>query len=332
LIGVLGLNGKFHIILKERDLTRLGEGGLVRNRLTRASMRRALEVLRRYAAIMRRCGVDHVEAVATSAVREAANGRAFIRQVRRQLKLPLRMISGRQEARLIYLGVLASRPFRRTALIVTIGGGSAQVMCGDGGRLRYVASVPLGGARLAQRFIRHDPARPGELAALAAYVQRTWQPVARALRRHRRHEALGTSATIYQLCMAARFLVSRRRLKDKTRLSIALSALRHLTVRLARSARPERIQLEGLDPRREDLALPTAVTLLGWMEACGVKRLRAVAGSLREGLILDYLIRHHQGRTKRIEHPLVEFFSANGIMDVSLLRRPKRWGLAASKA
>jgi exopolyphosphatase/guanosine-5'-triphosphate,3'-diphosphate pyrophosphatase len=195
-----------------------------------------------------------------------------------------------------------------------------------------VTSVPLGGARLAQRFIRHDPARPGEVAALAAYVQRTWQPVARTLRRHRWHEALGTSATIYQLCMAARFLISHRRIKDKTRLTITLPALRRLAVRLARSTRLERIQLEGLDPRREDLALSTAITLLGWMKACGVRRLRVVPGSLREGLILDYLIRHHQGRTKRIEHPPAEFFSANGIMEVSLLRRPRRWGLAASKA
>ncbi len=104
LVGIIGLNGRFHVILKERDLTRIGEGGLAQGRLTPRAMRRAKDVLRRYAVILKRCQVDHVEAVATSAVREAKNGRAFVRQVRRQLKLPLRIIGGREEARLIYLG------------------------------------------------------------------------------------------------------------------------------------------------------------------------------------------------------------------------------------
>jgi exopolyphosphatase/guanosine-5'-triphosphate,3'-diphosphate pyrophosphatase len=319
LIGLLGLHGQFHVIVKERDLTRLGENGLATGRLTPTAMRRGLGVLQRYAETLRRCGVEQVEAVATSAVRGATNGRQFVRRVRQRVGVPLRVISGREEARLIYLGVLRAQRIRRPAMIVTIGGGSAQVIQGDGMRLRYATSVPLGGARLAQQFIRHDPPRPEEVEALQRAVRRAWAPIARAVRRHRWHHVLGCSATIEQLMMAAHLRRYRRPPHGPQRLSIDRGALRRLVGWLATSTAEARIQLPGLDPRREDLALTTAVTLLAWMELCGVSRLRYAPGSIREGLVIDYVIRHHQ-RVRRIEDPLAGLFGPNGMPDL-----PRSW-------
>ena len=307
LIGILGLNGRFHVLLKERDLTRLGEGGLARGELTRAAIHRAMEVLARYTAILKRLGVDHVEAVATSAVREASNGHRFVRLARTRLGLPLRIISGREEARLIALGVLHARRARRPVLIVTIGGGSAQVVHGDGAHLGYLASVLLGGARLAQQFIHHDPPQPAEVEALRRAVRKGLAPVIRALRRCRWREALGSSATISQLMMAAYLETHRRPPTEKHRLSISRRTLRRLVEWLSTSTAAERIRLPGVDPRREDLMLPTGIALLAWMEGCGVSRLRFAPGSLREGLVVDYLIRHHQ-RVQRIDNPLTELF------------------------
>ena len=337
LIGILGLNGKFHVILKERDLTRLGEGGLAKGKLTGRAMRRALEVLGRYAATIRRCHVDRVEAVATSAVRGSANQRSFIRRVRAKTTLPLRVISGREEARLIYLGVIAAHHVRRPAAIVTIGGGSAQVIHGNGARPGYVSSVLLGGARLAQQFIRHDPPRPDEVAALTRHARRVWAPVVRAMRRHHWKKTLGSSATIQQLMTAAHLLTHRRHAPEKHRLSISRRSLAQLVRWLATSTAQERMQLPGLDPRREDLALPTGVALLAWMEGCGVARIFYAPGSLREGLVIDYLIRHHQ-RRRVIEHPLAELFNTNGD-EMTVLRRPraldrrgrKRWDALRSR-
>ncbi len=335
LIGVLGLNGKLHVILKERDLTRLGEGGLAKGRLTGGSMRRATEVLRRYAAVLRRCGVDHVEAVATSAVREAANGRAFVRDIRRRLGLPLRVITGREEARLIYLGVLQEHRFAQPTVIISIGGGSTQVICGDGRRARYLVSVQLGGARLAQRFIRHDPPRTEEVEALGAQVQRTWAPVVRALRRHRRQQVLGSSATIYQLSLAAYLHQHRQPPKTKQQLQLSQHALRRLVERLAGATALQRMQMPGVDPRREDILLPTGITLLALMQACGMRHVRYAPGSLREGLVMDYLIKHHQRLGRPIAGPLTELFGVHG-QDLSLpwrkrmLRRLQRAQKAAS--
>lgn len=314
LVGVCGLNGRFHVILKERDLTRLGEGGLAKAKLTRDAMDRTMGVLRRYAEIMKQCRVEHVEAVATSAVRDAANGRKFVNDVRRRLKLPLRVVSGKEEARLIHLGVLQAHRFRRPTLIVTVGGGSAQTILADRLSAKYLSSVPLGGQRLAQAFIRHDPALPEEIEKLTRHVRKKWRPVAEALRRRKWSLAVATSATLKQLMMAAYFQRNDKPPKKKKPLSISRKALEDLVEWLAASNSEARIQMDGVDPRREDLLLPAGIALLEWMEACGVGTLHYAPGSLREGLVVDYWVGHYR-RMVQVGNPFVELFSANGSDD-----------------
>ena len=298
LIGILGLDGAFHVLLKERELVRIGDGGLVRHRLTATAMRRAASVLRRYARLLKELNVSRVEAVATSAVRDARNGEDFVRYIRRRLGVPLRIISGKEEARLIHLGIMRSRRTLGPVAIVTIGGGSAQVIVGDAARARYLASVPLGGARLAQQFIRHDPPTSEELASLHRYVKRVWAPMLRAMRRHRWRVALGSSATIYQLMVATRWMRGGRLPDKKHQLSVTRTALRGFIRQVAGSTAAARRRLPGLDPKRQDLALPTAVALLAWMEGAGVTRLACAPGSLRERLIRDYMMRLHAARAR----------------------------------
>ena len=290
LLGVLGLNGVFHVVLKKRDLARLGDGGLVRNRLTEKAMRRSLRILRDYGELLRRCDADHVEAVATSAVRDASNGARFVEQARR-LGVPLRVISGREEARLIYDGVVRAHHLHGSSLIITIGGGSAQVIHGTDRRADYITSLPLGGARLGQRFIRYDPSHPEEVKALSAYVDNAWTPVARALRGRRWKQAIVSSATVYQLMVAAHRLRHPQADDKPSRLSLTQPALRRWVEWLSHSTAKQRAGLDGIDPKRQDVLLPTAVALLSWMERCGVSTVAHRSGSLREGLIFDYLAR-----------------------------------------
>ncbi|MBI3320765.1 MAG: hypothetical protein HYZ91_00680 [Candidatus Omnitrophica bacterium] len=287
-IGALGRRGRLRVHRHWHELARLGEAGLADGRLTRAAMRRAMGVLQRYAALVMRSRADHVEAVATSAVREARNGRAFVARVRSRLGLPLRVISGLEEARLIARGVLQTRFRVGATLIVTIGGGSAQVIHADREHVRYRASAPLGSARLAQRFIRHDPPRPDELKRLAQQVRRVWAPAVRSARRIRWRWVLGSSAMIEQLMRAAASASHRNPSRNSHRLSLTQPSLRRLLQRLATSTAAMRRRLPGLDPKRENLALPTAMVLLIWMEGCGIQRIRFASGSLREGLAAEW--------------------------------------------
>ena len=273
-------NGSWRALRTHHALARLGDGGLRRRRLTAAAMRRALIVLTRYRRLLRRVHADRIEAVATSAVRDAENGAAFVRQVRTRCGFPLRIVSGREEARLIYQGVAGLNRLRRATLVLTIGGGSAQVAIGTGGQVRYARSIPLGSARLAQRFIHHDPALPQELDRLRRYVARRWAPVMRAIRRVRWRRAVGSSAMIAQVMHAAR---GRRR-----SVSVTPPALRRLILRLSASTAHKRRRLPGIDARRQELLLPTSVALLAWMDAGRGRSLRFAPGSLREGLLMAY--------------------------------------------
>ena len=285
-------DGRHHVLLHQRELPRLGGGGLVDNRLAPAAMKRALIILRRYARLLQRWQVDHVEAVATSAAREAANGAAFVRRVRREIGIPLRIISGRDEARLIYQGVQLVHRFRRPTLIVSIGGGSIQVKVGDGGHPAYLVSVPLGGARLAQRFIHHDPPLAEEAAAMEMHARRVWAPVVRALRHHQWDQAWGSSATIDQLSLAAYLRSHRRPPTARQARWLTQPSLHRFITLVASCTAAQRKRLPGIDPRREDMVLPTAVALLTLMEGCAIRRLRYAPGSLREGLIFDALHSH----------------------------------------
>ncbi len=290
-IGRVTPGGGFRVLVRKRGLVRLGEGGLRNNVLTAQAMRRAEAVLRRYAALLAQRGVDRLEAVATSAVRQADNGRRFVARIRERLGLSLRIISGREEARLIALGVWRAVGFQQRAVMIAIGGGSAQVMCGSRARLMYAASVPLGAARLTERFIRHDPAQGSEVAALTAFLRRAWAPVARAVRRRRWERAFGSSAGIGFLAAA-----SIPGARDGARAALLTQArLRRLAGWLAGSTAGERRRVRGFDPGRQDVMLAAALTLLTWMDACGVTRLASVPGSLRDGLVVDYLRGRQRG-------------------------------------
>ena len=292
LIAGLGQAGRFRILGSAHDLVRLGEGGFARGVLPAAGMRRAEAALRRYASLMRRHQVNHIEAVATSAVRDARNGSTFLRRIRARLGIPLRCISARHEARLIYAGARQANRLRGKTLMIAVGGGSAQVMVGDGPALRYAASVTLGATRLAERFIRHDPPRPAEVTRLEAHVRRAWAPVARAARRRRWSQALGSSAMIGHLARAIAAHSARRRPAASLSATISRSKLRRLVQWLSAStASQRRCALAGVDSGRRHLLLAAGMVLLGWMELCGVSTLRCVPGSLREGLIAEWLAR-----------------------------------------
>lgn len=276
------------VMRHDRQLTRLGAGGLTANRLTTAAMRRTMRVLRRYAATLARAQADRIEVVATSAVRDARNGSAFVRQVRAQAGLPLRIISGREEARLIYRGVMQTRRLRAPVVLVTIGGGSAQVVLGEGAHVRYAASVPLGASRLMQRFIHHDPPAPDEVEALTRQAIRVWRPVIRAVRRSRWHTVLGSSAMLEQVMAAAHVRAHGRPPQWGTPMTVTRRSLQRVISWLFTSTARERRALAGVDPKREGLLLPTALTLQAWMAGCGISTVRYATGSLREGLIAQY--------------------------------------------
>ena len=144
----------FEVIDREKDMIRLGTGGLDGRRLADARVDAAVHTLSKFLRIAAARGVDEIVATATSAVREARNGADFVARVRHDLGLHVRVISGAEESRLIHLAVayavdLGSRP----AIVVDIGGGSTEIVVGTAERIQHARSFKLGVIRLTERFV-----------------------------------------------------------------------------------------------------------------------------------------------------------------------------------
>src|SRR4030095_5470476 len=148
----------FEVIDREKDMVRLGTGGLGGRKLADTSMAAATQTLSKFTRIAASHGVDEIIAVATSAVREAVNGADFVAALRHDLGLEVHVISGAEEARLIHLAAAYAADIgRKTAVVVDIGGGSTEITIGTAERMRAGRSFKLGTIRLTERVVKSDP-------------------------------------------------------------------------------------------------------------------------------------------------------------------------------
>ncbi|HYX92987.1 MAG TPA: Ppx/GppA family phosphatase, partial [Myxococcaceae bacterium] len=180
---------------QERSQIRPGEGTFTSGAMPRAVVDRLLATMRRYGALCRRYRA-RVRAVATSAVREAKNRPEIVRRIREESGLELEVVSGREEARLICLGVLHDRPASARSLVVDIGGGSTEVASAVGDRPTHLWSVALGAVRVTEEFGSSGRVGPRKLSLMRSYAA---EILARGVPRSsvpRFRQALGSSGTI----------------------------------------------------------------------------------------------------------------------------------------
>src|SRR6516164_8915032 len=165
-------NHSYTVLAEQKETIRLGEGEFRRNTLQPEAMRRAGLVCARFAEIARSRGAAQVLVVATSATREAENRAAFVRHLRRVAGIDVRVISGKEEARLIYLGVASGANIGgRQTLFIDVGGGSTEVIVGDQQQYRFLDSLKLGAIRLSSMFFRDGASAP-VTASRYARIQR----------------------------------------------------------------------------------------------------------------------------------------------------------------
>jgi exopolyphosphatase/guanosine-5'-triphosphate,3'-diphosphate pyrophosphatase len=163
--------GRLGEIVRETRITRLGEGVDERRRLLPAPIARVRNVLTDYRREAERLGAERTLAIATSAVRDADNGEAFLGEVEWSYGFETRLLSGHEEAQLTYRGITSGRAIGRETLIVDIGGGSTELVAGGPDGLTFHDSLDVGCVRLTERFLPGDPPSEEELDACAAAVR-----------------------------------------------------------------------------------------------------------------------------------------------------------------
>jgi exopolyphosphatase/guanosine-5'-triphosphate,3'-diphosphate pyrophosphatase len=200
LIAEIGRDMSFEIVGRAKDMTRLGDGTLKTGFISREKIERAVGVIKQFAQLARNRGVPRVFGVATAAVREASNGGEFLDRVQRECGIKVRTVTGDEEGRLIYLAV---RHFMqlggRTAFIIDIGGGSAELIAGNEKELTFNRSHKLGGARLKDLFITKCPVPKSDHQRIHRHIVESLAPSLEELRALPIEEVIGTSGTIINL-------------------------------------------------------------------------------------------------------------------------------------
>jgi exopolyphosphatase / guanosine-5'-triphosphate,3'-diphosphate pyrophosphatase len=285
---IADVDGSIEERVRESIVTRLGEGVEATGRLGEEPQRRVFAALERYAAAIRELGCDASAAVMTSAVRDAANGAEFSATVRHRYGLDGRTLSGDEEAAFTYAGATAARaPDDPTELVVIdIGGGSTELVCGAGGRLGFHVSAQIGVVRHSERHIHSDPPAREELAALAADVDRGIAAVVPEDVRTRAQAAVAVAGTATSCAAIDLELEPYDTNKIEGRV-LSRERLGELLERLAALPLEERRKVRGLNPDRAPTIVAGVIVLSRVLDAFGLSEVEVSDRDILWGVALD---------------------------------------------
>jgi len=285
----------FEVLAHEKEMLRIGDTVLPSRRISQRTMREIVELLRKFRLMAEQLKVDKLIGIATSAVREATNGGELIDRLEREAGVTVRIVTGREEGRLIYLAVRHFIDLRdRKACIVDIGGGSVECMVASAERLEFVESLRLGTARLRGRFIEHDPIGREERERLLAHISRTLDPVCEQARRDGPQIMVGTSGVVGHLVGVAHHRRTGALPEAFNSVTVQRKELEELRDWLETSTEAQRQKLPGVEARRQDLLLPAAYVLCRLMERMELSELIYCTGSIREGILYNYINRNRK--------------------------------------
>ncbi len=278
--------GHLDVLADARVALRLMRDIDTSGRLSRAALLRTIQTLQAFATVARRQGARSVTVVATSAVRDAANRESFVGEAERRTGLAIAVLSGEDEARLALVGAVSALPADAGA-VVDLGGGSMEVAAFARRRFRAGITLPLGALRLGDAFLRHDPPRTDEVAALRDHVRSTLSAVditdlAAA------ESLVGTGGTIRALAKAARgrgpVAVNRLHGYQLRRRDVTA-----LVERLARLPSARRTSVSGISSTRAESVLSGALVVDVLMELAGADSILVSGYGVRQGVVLDQM-------------------------------------------
>jgi exopolyphosphatase / guanosine-5'-triphosphate,3'-diphosphate pyrophosphatase len=286
----------FTVISRQKEVARLGEGEFVEQALQMEAMQRAAQICRQFAELARSRHAQEIIAVATSATREAANQAEFVQLVKETAGFDLHVVSGKEEARLIYLGV--SRGIKLDSaktLFIDIGGGSTETIVGDQTSYDFLETHRLGAIRLASLFFLPDESGPIDAIRyelIKNYVRNATVRTIQHLKEYPLRLVVGSSGTITNLAeVAFRYSRGRDFGKDDSVTREELSSAMRMLCKLPLA---ERRQVPGINAHRADIIIPGGAILETILEALDLNLLRTSERGLLEGLLVDYLARHDQ--------------------------------------
>jgi exopolyphosphatase / guanosine-5'-triphosphate,3'-diphosphate pyrophosphatase len=288
-------DGTFEPLVTERVTLRLADVVARQGRIGQAGSDEAVEVVRRFRALAESVDAEEIVACGTSALRDADDSAKVVDHIESETGVRVGVISGQEEARLIFAAVRASVVIDPApALALDLGGGSLELMVGDQGGLAWSRSVKLGAARLTAELVRSDPPSGGDLRRLTRRLSSVLTPLAADIASYGPRMVVGSSGT---LCALVRMAAARRTgavPPTVNQLPVRRKDLLAVHEQVLSLSAAERQRLPGVDARRADL-LPAGSALLTMvMELCGLDELVGCEWAMREGIVLDAIGHHTQ--------------------------------------
>ncbi len=289
-------NGNFEIIDREKEVIRLGEGsGGDIKIIYPEAIQRALSCLKRFKGIAESHNAK-IRAVATSAVREAHNKNEFIQKALDETGIDVEIISGFEEARLIYLGILKALPiYNKKALIVDIGGGSTEFLIGKEGIPLYSVSLKIGAVRLSQKFFPDFILTESRIKECKKWVEGEVYPIVSHIKNEGFEIVIGSSGTIMSTGQMIN-VIRKGKINSITSLNNFVfnkNELEKLTNEILSKKTPDnRKKIAGMDEKRADIIPAGIIILKTIFDLFDIQEMTISNYALREGIIIDTLQKH----------------------------------------
>jgi exopolyphosphatase/guanosine-5'-triphosphate,3'-diphosphate pyrophosphatase len=297
LVAAVDEEGSLEVLSREKSLVRLGSDTLSTGRLSAEAIEAAASTVEQFLRSVSAQGAELVRAVATCAVREAANSAEFIEEIRRRTGVRVDVISGEEEARLINLAVRSEFPSRLDPLfMVDIGGGSTEFVISNGSRVLLTESLPLGVVGLAVRYLRSDPPNDRDRKAMKKEIRAVAKKAVQAVHKTGFKTCVGSSGTIQSLSLVYESAILGQEAPLSGHRTLTREGLKKVNRLLRRTTEKEKLRIAGLDPRRRDISVPGGILLAWILKRAGAEAIVVGERGLREGLLLDHVARSGQRR------------------------------------
>jgi exopolyphosphatase/guanosine-5'-triphosphate,3'-diphosphate pyrophosphatase len=274
------------VVHEDREVTRLGTSVFESGLVSPDAMAATLRALKRFSRAVQEHGANQVRAVATAAMRDARNARAFLAWVRDETGWEVEVISGLEEARLIHRGVVNNEPGTSgRCLLIDVGGGSCEVSLSERKRLKETISLPLGAVRLTEEFLKSDPPAEEEIGRMKQFVARELRKAQRRVTPNGVQSIVATSGTAAALWEATRIL---RKVRAKDYVA-STRDIRRMADKLTKLKNEDRSAIPGIGPRRSEIVVAGAQVYAALMEHFTLPGFRYSDMGLSDGMLAQML-------------------------------------------
>ena len=287
----VGISRKFTRVYNTRVSVKLGEGAINKGYIAQEPFNRALRATEEFGNLIKLYKVEKVLAFATSAIRDAVNGKEFTDTVKNKCGIEIKTIDGNKEADLIYLGVKGAVNLgEKPSLIMDIGGGSTEFILADKNQIYWKHSFQIGAARLLDKFKPSNPIDKTEIEEINSYFRDELQLLIAAITKYEVNELVGSSGAFDSVVeMIEHELGGEHFTLEKTEYQVSTRDYFRISEKVIASTTEERKLIKGLVPMRFDMIVISCLMIDFVLKSFGLQKMRVSTYSLKEGAITDFI-------------------------------------------